>query len=118
RGELDLSSPVRLNCDLRAARANRPDGPAADEASSGGTPTTASGWDWPRRQSDTDTNWARPRGPTDGAMKASNLFTSPSVASASAAADAKGVCTFGSTPANSAPASFTRSFSRRFSLLV
>ena len=23
----------------------------------------------PRRQSDTDTNWARPRGPTDGAMK-------------------------------------------------
>ena len=50
-------------------------------------------------------------------MNRMNFDTSPPVASARAAADASGVWTLGSASATSAPASRTRRFSNRFSLL-
>ena len=84
--------------------------------SSGAVPTTAIGpvWFGPSRHSETDANLLAA---TDGPMNFLNFATSPSVASASAAADASGVWTLGSASAISAPASRTRRLSSRFSLL-
>ena len=87
-----------------------------EDPSSGGVPTTAIGpvWFGPSRHSETDANLLAA---TDGPMNFLNFATSPSVASASAAADASGVWTLGSASAISAPASRTRRLSSRFSLL-
>ena len=80
-------------------------------------PTATSGpvWFVPSRHSDTDANWGV-FPDVYGAMNRMNFCTSPSVASARAAADASGVWTLGSASATRAPASRTRRLSNRFSL--